>query len=275
VNNIKTYQSVLAYGCSFTAGAELMDHVVHPEADKIKSIKGIDHWDQHYIKTSLKRDQLSRKERQISWAGQIASKLGLPSINHGLGGCSTAYMVYLLERHLQEKAIKDGSLVVVGVTNTTRIFHFDNDPYPRNWVLHHRSVGLPETTDNGLPLSWDHKTVLDIYNESQLLWQHTNLLLRLTQISDQLDHRVKIFFMSDHRREYDWLIDNTNLSYRPFFQQRLKAIMDHPCVYDEKYLCGFAENREEFHAYMHPRVQVHERFADWALGQLCLDQNSG
>lgn len=264
-----TYSSVTAYGCSFTEGAELMDHMVHPEADRIKAERGLDHWHQHYVRHHHKRAQLDRKQRLLSWAGQISSRLGLSLNNHALGGNSTAAMVYLLERHLQERAIEDHSLIVIGVTNTTRILHFHDDPYPRNWVLHHRSVNTTGTS-NGLPLSWDHSTVLDIYNESQLLWQHTALLLRLTQISDRLDHRVKIFFMSDHHSEYQWLMDNTNLSYRPFFQQRLSEIMDHPCVYAARHLCGFAENREEFHAYMHPKVHVHERFAKWAVDQISL-----
>lgn len=263
------YRSVVAYGCSFTAGAELMDQAVHPDADRIKAEQGMDYWDQRYIRTKYKRQQLVSKEHQLSWPGQIASRLGLSLINHALGGNSTASMVYLLERHLQERSIDPHSLIVVGVTNTTRILHFADDPYPRNWVLHHRSVNTTGTS-NGLPLSWDHGTVLDIYNESQLLWQHTNLLLRLTQISDRLDHKVKIFFMSDHHSEYQWLMDNTNLSYRPFFQQRLSEIMEHPCVYATRYLCGFAENRDEFHAYMHPKVHVHELFAKWAVDQISL-----
>ena len=65
--------SVISFGCSFTAGDELMDSTVHPDSDLIKKTQGLLYWQEHYAHKITKEMKL--EQHRLSWAGQVAEKL--------------------------------------------------------------------------------------------------------------------------------------------------------------------------------------------------------
>jgi hypothetical protein len=106
-------------------------------------------------------------------------------------------------------------------------------------------------------------TLLDIYNDAQLLWQHTQLMLRLLQISDRLGGRLWLWAMRDFDAEIQQVRRGIDDAHRAVFEDRLAEIKAHPRVHFQRDLFSFAEGLKDFHGLGHARAPVHERFGQW------------
>jgi hypothetical protein len=112
---------IVAYGCSYTAGSELADHLVDVNHDQIKINLGwsgwIDHCERqgHHMSSS---EWLGRSMR-LAWPAKLGKLKGWSVLNRAFPGSSLAWSVYQLELDLLKGLVSHADCVIVGVTKAT------------------------------------------------------------------------------------------------------------------------------------------------------------
>ena len=131
----KDKKRLVSFGCSFTAGSELIDHellgISFDECNKIKrqwtaDKKTINKFEEYVIKQSgitiLEYVKMSSKR---SYAAKLADKLGLEHVNYAIPGAAVDHMVLDLFRgHYTQKINPETDLIFLGITSPHRYVSF-------------------------------------------------------------------------------------------------------------------------------------------------------
>lgn len=238
------------YGCSFTGGSELMDHVLSPDAESIKLKHGHRHWLELH-RSTLTQQQFEHQEKQQVWAAEIARRHSLAYHNHARNGSGMAEIVDTVERHWHQGILDDPSvLVLMGVTTHTR---------PMLWRDHQHIYTLMMTE---LPDHWHHPTLIDFCSDEWLTHQHLSNLLRLVQISDALKGRLIMFDMVGQSRT----LTHIHKPSHPFHHRWREIVRSGHTRFNFNLLDMMRPGEQ--HAGFHPHQVVHQRFAEWCCGQL-------
>ena len=238
-----------AYGCSFTGGSELMDHVLSQDAESIKLQHGHRYWlEQH--RSTLTQQQFEQQEKQQVWAAEIARRHSLEYHNHARNGSGMAEIVDTVEKHWHQGALDDPQiLIVVGITVSTRLMTW------RHGVM--ETIFLSD-----LPDHWHQPTVIDFCSDEWLTHQHLGHLLRLVQISNCLNGRLKMFDMMGITQDLVHI-----QTPRHSFHSRWQEIRQSGHAHFDLSLMDTMKRGEQ-HGGSHPTVAVHQRFARWSGHQL-------
>lgn len=252
--------TLAAYGCSYTEGAELGCHLINPNAETIKREKGFDYWWDNFVKTADPDLKLtvSAYERDHAWPSQAAGALGLTCINQALGGSSLGLAVWRFEQDILEGQIDPKQTVFVfGVTTTDRVKLFD--PSPTNTL---RMRGHSNRLKN-----WHEGTIIDIFSDAFLLWNHLQLLSRLSVLAQQLDVVVAVFNMFGRTIE-EHQIGAHDLAMFQHQQQRLYTAPGFFLL--EPAMNLFITKPEQRLGLGHPTLEVHELYSKHVVS--CLDR---
>jgi hypothetical protein len=253
--------NIVAFGCSYTAGSELLDYKIHPEADNIKKEKGLVYWKENYLNddTGVK---YRYEEQKLAWAGQVANELGLKFTGKAMGGSSLIWSVLELEKFILSGEITPSTLVLFGATSKERALYFFERPryQPTKSIL----LASPQWWPNP---KWDPKTVLDLYNDGTLILNHIMCLERLIQLSEQLNGRLKIFEVV-RTLKFDEIDCKFSQSYKELFQHKYNVVCQHENYYADKNLHELCSSRSDEHGGNHPKIHIHKLFADYVISKL-------
>ena len=251
--------TLAAYGCSFTAGAELGDHLISPKAETVKRKKGTDHWWRLFgnITPALMQNVIDY-ERSHSWPSRAAERLGLVSDNRAQNGTALGSAVWRFEQDLfnQRWADPTNTLFVFGVTTPDRVKLFELDPV--------RTLRIANPIDQ--PKHWCMSTITDIFTDGLLIWNHLQLLERIAVLAQRLDLTIAVFNAFAPRP----------LAYYHIVQQDL-ALIEHQRHYINT-LPGFFLLEPSMTEFIgegerlgcgHPNALAHDRFAEHVV--YCLD----
>jgi hypothetical protein len=247
---------IVAFGCSITAGAELLDHEIRSDAEEIKRQQGLHYWNKYHRHPDDDHAQLLQRELQLAWPAQVAANLGWSLQNRAVGGSSLSHCVRLLEQDMYHGEIRPQDMILVGVPLYSRMFTWEDPDRAGSWQIHN-----PHTWPSA---QWDQKTLLTLLTDWQLLWQHLTALLRLTQISDQLQGRVRLFDVTGQNMDP---LHALPLDHH-FWHQWQEITASGHCLFDRS-LASFQLDHEQ-HAGQHPHLVVHQRFAQWVVAQLAV-----
>jgi len=253
--------NVISFGCSFTAGDELMDSAIHPDSDTIKKTQGLFYWKEQYAHKKTK--EMGLEEQRLSWAGQVAKKLELSFTGRAVGGSSMMCSLLELERAIANNEVTPTTLVLFGTTTKERTVYFNKArPRPTSVLLNY-----PEFWPNQ---TWDQKTILKMYNDGYLIYNHLMCLHRLIQLSEMLNNRIKVVqvvrTLNFKEDSYDISKDDVKL-----MQYKYYEIFDHKNFYGDRDLfefCSIHDKKGDMHGGNHPKSYVHEKFANYILSQL-------
>lgn len=120
----------IAYGCSYTQGAELADDWLtgkhHLTIDKEKKSLGVDAFYQKYTK-DYNRDKYERIMAQKSYAAKVAAAINADAyINRATAGKSNKAIFLDVVEDMQSGFIQDDDLIFVGFTSSDRYTWFQN-----------------------------------------------------------------------------------------------------------------------------------------------------
>lgn len=253
--NKKPY-TALGFGCSFTAGTELLDHLIHAKADQIKRRQGWQHFDKHHARLHPRRHMFIERQRHMTWAAKVAEGLAMSYQCQAQAGQSLAETLFLVEQQIHDRV---PDLMLIGATTPNRSIDFQK-PGVRSWLLN-----LPHTWPNQ---SWHRPTVMDLFSDEHNLWLHLGYLLRLTSLADRIGHhRMIIAFMNDIGRELEILEQQRQPTDWLFvFQRRWQEIIEHPSVFSGDSLLGLCNaDGSDQHGLYHPKLVIHRRLAGLVL----------
>jgi hypothetical protein len=126
---------LISFGCSFTAGSELIDHEVlgisFDECNKMKHQWIADRKPMHKFEDYVSRAGKMTLEEYInfsskrSYAAKLADKLGLEHVNYAIPGSAVDHMVLDLFRgHYTKKLNPETDLIFLGMTTPHRYLSF-------------------------------------------------------------------------------------------------------------------------------------------------------
>jgi hypothetical protein len=181
----KDIKRILAYGCSYTAGDEIMDHVIMGLSfDECNQTK------QDYLNNRqssivpahtarFKEDFNIRWDeplhRSNSWAAHLAKKLGVSFENRAMNGSGLDEQYLGICTDYSRGLILNNDLVLVGLTSLNRTIDFRSKEKITTLI----SKNIPEDLGS--------KLFLDIYNDDFLVFQYFKTLNLLSGLSSDIN----------------------------------------------------------------------------------------
>jgi len=255
---------IQAYGCSYTAGVELFDHLIDANADLIKHDKGYVYWANYCDNTvSLAlRERVGQLERANAWPAIVAQHYAVGCSNKARGGASLAESLLDFEQDLFKNPHHvNNTLFVFGITNNTRILKFNREKAPYSLIL-------------TLPKHWrdprlDPYTALELWDDTALTWQHLQLIQRLLAVADRAGAAVLLFDMMGFLRDQSWWRGKENIA--PYmldlFDHVWNQITSDPRVCLEQSLQR--QRPLSLHGGGHPKKSMHKTFSQYVID--CID----
>lgn len=158
---LRCFSRTVAYGCSYTAGDELLDaSILHrlgseEEVDNLKrkytnqkinefrstyySSKYVDpEWIMHDGKFDWGRK--IQEEQKLSWIRHLADNFNLPYLNRGWGGTSLDYSIFRYEEDLINGTITDDDLIIFCVPTPARFMFVSGHGLPVNTLFNYSAT---------------------------------------------------------------------------------------------------------------------------------------
>jgi hypothetical protein len=195
---LETTDRIVAYGCSFTAGSELMDHVhLKMSFDKCNEIK-------QRMSSSLKNvrkfidyfkiEEADALNRQHSWVAYLSRKLNKPFENRAEGGSGLDQIYFKIYTDLNAGLISKNDLVIVGLTGISRIVTFNHDK------VQSLLLGWQISEKNS-----DDKKLIELLTDEWLIFNYYKTLKLLIQLSDKINIRFQFMMPNARIDQYDSL----------------------------------------------------------------------
>lgn len=175
--DIDSFDRIVAYGCSYTAGDELLDHEIlgisFEECNKLKSLSNKEDPNSFYKKlTPSLITSIETTNSKASWAGQLAKKLNKPFLNRAKGGSGIDEILVTIISDRTTDIILDRDLIVVGLTYPERMLHItDNQMFTLHLSHPHRWPSIDT-----------HKASIELWNNSNTLLNYYKSLFILTKL---------------------------------------------------------------------------------------------
>ena len=267
------FNRVVAYGCSHTAGSELADHLFW---DKPISVGELDKIKRKYASSGasafytdykfLGVQEVIDAQNKLSWAGQVAQRLGVPILNKGVAGSSMQGMIYAIERDMATGDITENDLILVGATSMERWMYFDKE---ERW-----GWPWPATPIIGFPKFWPserfhNEFVENIGDDYFLFFNYYTSLKYLELLSNYLDGRLLVQYVHCTMSDYINFVKDKPLNKRFMSMvantRQFRSIIDHDLCFSN--LLDW-RNDSQVHGFYHPHVRYHEQLADRVVDKL-------
>lgn len=267
------FDRIVAYGCSYTAGAELSDYLGFPdisiaESENLKRTTSPHEFYQilstNMEKHNILRGDLDAYNQEHAWPSYLSKRFGVDCINQASNGASNQYMVHAIERDLANNIIKDTDLIIVGLTSYSRWFYLDNTATPRKPLVGYYSE-----------IEWPTREFYDNYlvyvsgTNDAYAWSLANRHLAL--LSEKLGHRILVQPLIVNLEDLNDVAKSTN---DREFINTITHINNTPYIIS-KYNSFSTATGHEFsepwpisHGFGHPTQQQQEKFAEFIYGEL-------
>jgi hypothetical protein len=179
---------ILAYGCSYTTGDEIMDHVTmnvsFDECNKIKR-RYIQNDNSLDAKIKFKNDHniwTTDKELNYNhtWVAYLARHLNLPFKNKAMNGSSLDQIYFSIYRDLVNGLILETDIVLVGLTSPFRIIDFRNVIEVKTVLPHHLNQDKVGS-----------KMLVDLFNDDFSLFQYYKIVESLHNLNSKINIRLQ------------------------------------------------------------------------------------
>ena len=269
LNNINR---IVAYGCSYTAGDELLDHEIlgmsFDDCNKFKR-KYLNPLDFNKLtignQTIYDKIQADGRNRNVSWSGQLARLLGKEHKNNAVGGSSIDEQFYRIITDISNKSILETDLVLVGLTSPDRVFFFPpGSDKPISKMLHWQRAWSDHPDYHRAATEWfftDFSIILNYYKNVKLLSTLQNKInIRLQPMrSTIIPTHTQFLYKSNIDKTNNIILDNFVMSVWDECQH-LMLCPEEGITHNANQRCGFG----------HPTMEQHTQLVEKILAKLDL-----
>lgn len=266
------YKRIISYGCSFTAGSELMDHTVigMDEQELFAYVKKHNITGSHQLFQKLGISEQTMKDifaanAAASWPNFISRHFNVPLANRAVPGTSLSHATYKLLNDLHYSAIEEDDLVLVGITSPNRWFQFLENGN-EGWGVF--GIGW----NMRFNVEYQKKLEEHWFNEYNLIYSHFKELTFLSDLSDRLQGRIKLCyaFGSPEYLKHFLKKELEHPKFAEFFEFSAGMCPTHNFIDDTQSISDLAGWRDDskHHVFGHPRVQFHEQFANTLIEKM-------
>lgn len=262
-DKVVNFNRIVAYGCSFTNGAELADHIIlgisPEEMDHLKDIKSRDEVSQIFKDRNFSVGLIEKAQHTLSWACKMAEKFKVDYENRAKAGASNQGILFNVQKDLASGKILDTDLILVGLTSEYRWLYFNDLGNPINVLF---------GWEHNWPNEDIHREFSLIANGFFLLYQYYNTLVQFNSLHKELNNRLLIQYL--HATFTDYV--NFHRPQVSTNQEFLRLIEQHSnleSVIDHDYCFGRVVHWDnDTHGYYHPKEKFHQILADHLYGKL-------
>ena len=178
----KNIKRILAYGCSYTAGDEIVDHVIMGV-----SFEECNQWKRDYLNKRLASFAYTGKfktdfniqwddplHRNSSWAAQVAKLLDLPFENRAMNGSGLDEQYLKIYSDCETGLILDSDLVLVGLTSMNRMIDF------------RLKEKITTLISRNIPDDVGSKLLLEFCNDDHMVYHYFKTLSLLNGLSSKI-----------------------------------------------------------------------------------------
>lgn len=248
VNEFREINQIVSFGCSMTAGEEIMDKVRKEYKPVSKKVE------EALVQTELKQ----------AWPSQLASLYGIPSYNLAESGSSfekqIIQFIYAKERNL----ITTDTLVLWGLTSNARGVFFDDEiPNVLSYMLNNYNDLRIIKENKDIKYFWYNR----LNNDQHLYWKYYGCLQNMFHIANQFCNN-QLLFVQGHEvslrfqtptvgNAYNKMIDQYWEMLEPEYNRYsiFKQGEPHECI------ASWAFNNNMTHRNFHPTVEGHIEYA--------------
>lgn len=248
---------IVAYGCSYTAGDELLDHEIlgmsFDECNRLKKqFSNVKEFHNQKINGNTIFDLIKNDGRNInaSWASQLATRFDKTYIGRAVGGSSIEEHYYSIVKDISNNQIVQTDLVLVGLTIPDRIFIWPiNSDKPYSKLLSNTwqwsDSKLKEHAINYF--FTDFSIILNYYKTMKLLSTlDTKINIRLQPMSRKIIPRDELFAYKSTTKELNDYVNSVWSDCQSIMLNSGIAL-----AHNSNYRCGFG----------HPTVEEHTKLA--------------
>jgi hypothetical protein len=253
MNNINR---VVAFGCSYTSGEELLYHELG-ELDEYRknTLNDPRLFFQKISKDKSAQNLLSAirvKQLEVAWPAKLAKLLEVECVNFAEVGNSMDKILWQIEKKKLEKFFRPGDLILVGATNPYRnVFFKDHAPMSFQlpslyWGVSSYLIGVDEIGNSDVVVSKDiDKHLVHWFNNDRIVWDYLKSLKVLQFLNINIVNAMSYT---------DIQVKKYNIE---LFNKMTKEIQ-----YLQSNSMDTFANKEDYHVWGHPKEIVHERFAE-------------
>lgn len=253
---------IIGYGCSYTCGVELTDHLVlnitRNECDILKQkTQHADFYKNLYKKTNLKKIDLIEKEKQESWLNKLAKKVNIPVVNNASEGNSMTNIFFEIIKDFYNNNIKQDDLILVGIPPWQRYTIFDLDKFKPLQIANDPTLSVPFArffinSPSKDAIEFFYKDVLLIFNHYQSIINCKNLLKNYHFYIQNMVPDNKYNFIDIDGNTFDkvlWLKEYLvkNISKDLFLDHDYSLEISRDFINDPKDRCGYGHMPPEAH----------------------------
>jgi len=256
----KNIKRILAYGCSYTAGAEIMDHVImgvsfeecnQRKTDYLKNSNG----ESCFIKFNQDFNIKSNDPliRYSSWAGQLANLLNLEFENRARSGSGLDEQYLKILDDYNQGLILEEDLVLVGLTNIDRIPDFRS------------KEKITTLLCQNIPDDIGSKLLLDIFNDDYLIFQYFKNLILLNSLNSKMQLKMQPLSVT-MLDEYLTSLNITNN--KQFTKDVWNGVIDNMLLPEEFLKRPVVNGKEVVCGFLHPPLESHIELAEKIYNQI-------
>jgi hypothetical protein len=254
MSNIKR---IVAFGCSYTAGEELLYHQL---GDLDEYRKSTAH-DPRLFFQKLSKDSVAQEtlktirsdQLKLAWPAKLAALLNADYVNFAEAGNSMDKILWQIEQKKLEKFFQPGDVIFVGATNPDRnVFFKDTGPMSfqlpsLHWTSEESLIGVDSVGNVDVVISKDiDKELLHWFTDDRIVWDYLKSLKALTSLGAAIVNAMYC---------------DIDLNVQPYNVELFKNIKDSIHYLQSNGMDSFAE-KDDYLAWGHPNEQVHNRFAE-------------
>ena len=256
--NLKSIKRLVIFGCSYTAGCELLDHTLEEGFGDLKKSIDIWSWFLEIHKNERIFQQLlnnREKEKYLAWPGKLSNNLNLEILSYAFCGNSNERMLWEIEDKIYRNIISDTDLILVGITSPFRSMNFDNsseEPIP--FLL----------TDQDYIKKNFSEHIHNYFNDSRIVWNYIRDLEHFLHLKKRLNNRLFLVFMERPGfldQNLYWNLDDLGKQY-DFFKFKVKQLTESDLFLSSKEFLLNDCGEMDVLPHRHPKEEIHQQFAN-------------
>jgi len=267
------------FGCSFTAGDELIDHIIFSslgtmqEVDEFKYMYGskfeeqfkyniLPEWKNEYGAIDYPRK--CQEQKKFAWPAILGKLLNTPMINHAEPGSSNELIFLTLEKELAAGNIRADDLVIIGLTSPNRLSYFNPYKEDKLETYHPFSDGQSRFSK-----SFTREYLETVMTKKFMMWKFHEAKMKCDMLNRSYIKNRVLFLETIHSSEF---------YYQMYCDENEdKSFLEHIKWFDDKFKNRLAAcfgnimdfrapdstpNYAGYHGRFHPKVELHQQVAE-------------
>lgn len=249
LNDIKR---IVSFGCSFTAGDELLDHLLSEKFYNLKfKCSSYPEWYDCVRKDKVEYQKLQilrEKAAKITYGKKLADMLGADFLNLALSGNSNQHILFQLEEFYQTQFQK-GDFILIGLAYPSRILEFDQKNDSRKYNL----LQYIESRD-----------IVEFHNNERIIFDHIRDLMCMDFMKrNYFDNHLRIAKMWSRKLIFnDFFLDEyPNNDSKRIFNKSLFDIYESP-LFAKTEIAFISLDSTKRLPFGHLPEELHQEFAE-------------